>query len=124
MEKKKNKMDFETAITSVFSENENKLDIANKIFDFLRGFPYQDKKDSELPLFSPNLSTDQAWDIIYFLQTSVHILPDTIERCDDCGKLFDSEAEGGVSDDGEHIYCETCINNHVTIDDNGEETIN
>jgi len=104
----------------LFKENtkfDDDLDIINQVWDFLCG---NERTENKL---SPNLTEEKAWNIIYYLQEYVPIFPDTIERCNDCGNLFDAEAEGGVSDDDERIYCESCIGDHIIIDDNNEETI-
>ena len=43
----------------------------------------------------PNLTADQAWTAIRYLGNQYWQVPDFIERCDVCGDLYDSEAEGG-----------------------------
>ena len=40
------------------------------------------------------LSQKKAFHIIWYLQEHLRILPDNIERCDICGKLYDSNQEG------------------------------
>lgn len=41
-----------------------------------------------------NLTDDQAFSVIYYLQEILGVLPDKFEKCNDCGCLYDSEAEG------------------------------
>ena len=41
-----------------------------------------------------NLSEEQAFSIIYFLQEHLKILPDNYERCCKCGCIYDSYVEG------------------------------
>jgi hypothetical protein len=40
------------------------------------------------------LSERQAFQIIYYLQETMHIIPDNFERCITCGCIFDSDNEG------------------------------
>lgn len=56
------------------------------------------------------LSEKQAFSVIYFLQEYLEIFPDNIERCRECGCLYDSYDGGGT------------INEDTTIiDENGNE---
>ena len=47
----------------------------------------------------PTLSSNKAWNLIWFLQEVTRCLPDTIERCDICGELYDSDSQGFRLDD-------------------------
>lgn len=47
----------------------------------------------------PKLSPNKAWSLIWFLQEVTGCLPSQIERCDICGELYDSNAEGFWLDD-------------------------
>ena len=49
--------------------------------------------------FRPKLSQNKAFGLIYYLQETIHCLPDHIERCDVCGELYDSWAEGYYLDE-------------------------
>ena len=42
----------------------------------------------------PKLSPTKAFNVIWFLQEYLHILPDNIEQCDGCKDLFDTDSEG------------------------------
>lgn len=72
-----------------------------------------------------NLTDDQAFSIIYYLQEIFEVIPDKFEKCKDCGCLYDSEAEGTSIDkdstweneagEEEHfdksqygLYCDNC----------------
>lgn len=75
----------------------------------------------------PNLTDLQAFSVIYYLQEELGVLPDKYERCEKCGRIFDSYEEGAyingettiVTDNNEEIeanfpeemygcYCEDC----------------
>lgn len=74
-----------------------------------------------------NLSEEQAFSVIYFLQEYLEILPDNYERCRKCGCIFDMDYEGKniseettvITEDGEEmdanfpeemygLYCDYC----------------
>lgn len=48
---------------------------------------------------APKMSEKKAFSIIWYLQEYLSVFPDTIERCNSCGELYDSNREG--------IYWET-----------------
>jgi len=85
----------------LLKNNENKelsdLEWIEEFYEFLQG---------EIPEgihllrgHKPQLSQKKAFAIIWYLQEHFSILPDHIERCDNCGSLFDQDGEG--------IYWET-----------------
>lgn len=41
-----------------------------------------------------NLSEEEAFSIIYYLQECLGVLPDNYERCRECGDIYDSCEEG------------------------------
>lgn len=73
-----------------------------------------------------NLSAEQSFSVIYYLQEELGILPDKYEMCQECKSIYDSENEGTNIDkdstvikDGEEIdgdfpeemyglYCDNC----------------
>lgn len=67
------------------------------------------------------LPAEQAFEVIYYLQEKLHILPDTFEMCKTCHCLFDTEAEGHMIDVTDRIggkpvpekyhgtYCDNCV---------------
>jgi hypothetical protein len=79
-------------------EGETSLELIEEFFDFLKGkCPDQiDCKDL------PNLNSEQAFAVIYYLQEHLPVFPDTIEKCDRCGELFDLFYSG--------THCDICGN--------------
>ena len=65
---------------------------------------------------------DQAWTVIWYLATEHCQVSDNIRRCDICGELFDSRAEGGYDEGGPPFYfCEDCDNqNSIEVDEEYE----
>lgn len=56
----------------------------------------------------PRLTAKQAFSVIYYLQEHFPLLPDRIERCDSCGQLYDSNAQGYYSENREKFFCYMC----------------
>jgi hypothetical protein len=55
------------------------------------------------------LSEKKAFDIIYYLQEHLCIIPDHIEQCNVCGELYDSYSTGHHSElTGKHYCSESC----------------
>ena len=42
------------------------------------------------------LSNKKAWDVIYYLQETMYIIPDKFEQCNGCGNIFNRDEEGEV----------------------------
>ena len=69
----------------------------------------------------PWLCDQAAFNVIYYLQEQMHVLPFTYEMCKACHRLYDSDKEGFTVDayntmDGKPVpasyhghYCEDCI---------------
>jgi len=53
----------------------------------------------------------QAADIIWFLQTSLFVLPDNIQKCDVCGSFYDEDSSGDCLDYGDppYMFCDGCM---------------
>lgn len=52
-----------------------------------------------------NLSEEQAFSVIYFLQEYLEIFPDNYERCQGCGCIFDMDCEGtSINIDTEEVF--------------------
>ena len=84
-------------------QQENLVDKSS--FELIRDFFYflQGKCPETISCNNiPNLHNEQASSVIYYLQEHLPVLPDTIEKCDKCGKLFDLFHSG--------IHCEICGN--------------
>lgn len=92
------------------TKNEEKqpdpLEKTEELFNFLQGVV----PSGYSVLHPPNLSADQAWTVLWFIQNQYFQFPDHIERCDVCGRLYNSDAEGDVLDYGEppHSFCDSC----------------
>lgn len=57
----------------------------------------------------PSLNKEQAFSIIYMLQEGFGFIPDTFEKCDVCGKLYDSDMEGEIiPDENTHKTIQCC----------------
>lgn len=81
----------------------------SKFFNWLQGKGTECSITSE---YQPQLSPEEAFSVIYYLQEEMEILPDNIEMCRECGELFDSDAEGTcISEESKRIY----------LDESGEE---
>lgn len=81
------------------------LEAAEELFAFLQGeVPkgYQCK--------APQLDAEDAWTVMWYIQNQHRQFVDHIDRCDVCGDLYDSEAEGACIDGGElpYHFCEDC----------------
>lgn len=61
----------------------------------------------------PKLNKEQAFAVIYMLQEAYGFIPDTFEKCDVCGELFDSDIEGEIISDKDSnktiICCDGCL---------------
>lgn len=96
----------------------------NEFYEWLQGKSCPEKLHFEEKL---NLTEEQAFSVIYFLQEYLEVLPDKFERCRECGCIFDSYNEGIsineatiiITEDGEEVdanfpeemyglYCEDC----------------
>lgn len=79
-------------------KDKSSLELIEEFFNFLQGkCPEQiDCKDL------PTLNSEQAFAVIYYLQEHLPVFPDTIERCDRCGELFDLSYSG--------THCDICGN--------------
>jgi hypothetical protein len=101
--------------------DENLLENIQEFYAYLQGIKRPKKFADNLQM--PELSKDLAWNIIYVLQEGLQILPDHIERCDNCGELFDDWSSGRYSElEGKH-YCNGCYDKGNTnlCDRCGEE---
>jgi hypothetical protein len=88
---------------------QNDLDKMAQLFAFLQGtLPEGYQMGANCV---PNLTPNQAWTVIWYIQELHWQLPDNIERCDLCGRLYDSWAEGDCLDYGDSPYnfCDMCV---------------
>lgn len=56
----------------------------------------------------PKLTQKKAYAIIWYLQEHMRILPDHIERCDNCGELYDNHSEGLYWESKGKFFCGGC----------------
>ena len=73
---------------------------AQELFDMLTGKRIPSGITIPHP---PNLSPQQAFGVIWFLQEHLRIIPDTFEMCAVCSTIFDTREEGWFVD--ETFFC-------------------
>lgn len=93
----------------MMTDEHDALDQVEELFDFLQGTVpagYSLRDDAV-----PHLTADQAWTAVWYLQNLYWQVPDHIERCNVCGRLFDSHSEGDCLDYGEkpYLFCDECM---------------
>lgn len=74
---------------------------------FLQGI---DCPENLIPKNQPNLTAEEAFTVIYYLQEVMEILPDNYEMCRECGCIFDMDYGGTAIGEGTTV-----------INENGEE---
>lgn len=78
------------------------IEKVNEFYEWLQGKSCPDGIHFEEKL---NLTEEQAFSVIYFLQEYLEILPDNYERCRKCGRIFDMENEGtNISEETEEVF--------------------
>lgn len=77
-------------------KDKSSLTLLNDFFMFLQGKCPDTMNVKEMP----NLTKQQAFSVIYYLQEHLPVFPDTIEKCDRCGELFDLFYSG--------THCDIC----------------
>jgi len=84
------------------------LEWVDDFYRFLQG-EIPEKITMQDPL---SLTAKQAFSIIWYLQEHFPLIPDTIERCVDCGVLFNSDSEG---DHHEELgnFCDSCYSQAI-----------
>ena len=75
------------------------LEQAKELYEFLQGKFMPDGYELKN---IPKLNQKKAFTIIYILQTHFRVVKDTIEPCDNCRELFDTDS------DGEYHDCFSC----------------
>ena len=90
------------------STNLNDLDRANELFAFLQG----DVPKGFVLHNVPKLDAPTAATVLYVLSEHFKgwFVPDSIERCDVCGDLYDSDEGGKMLNFGEkpYYFCDDC----------------
>jgi hypothetical protein len=67
----------------------------------------------------PHLSKEQAFAVIYYLQEALFVLPDTYEKCRECGDLYDDGCGGCIAG-----YCDGCgcqVEDYDNLEDGCED---
>lgn len=90
------------------------------IYDFLMTAELPEGFISEVADF-PKMTADQAFLVIYILQESCGFIPESIEKCDACDELFDSDSSGFYLDEQYELngktlpkkyyghWCDNCV---------------
>lgn len=78
------------------------LEHVNALYEFLQGKTIEGVYIKP----APKLSSRRAFDVIYFLQEYLGIIPDHFDRCCCCGEMYDSESEGTYY--RYRHYCDGC----------------
>ena len=82
-------------------------DAVDELFTYLKGEGLPEGVECKMPKLKPDL----AFTVIWFLQEIMRCLPDNIEMCQGCKRLFDTDSEGYHLD-----------KDYRLIDDEGNET--
>ena len=75
-----------------FIDYRDKIDV---LYKYLQGIELPEGVSCKMP----KLSANKAFSVIWFLQEVLRCLPDTIEQCDGCKELFDTDRGGIIIDD-------------------------
>ena len=82
------------------------LEMVTEFYDFLQG--ESPEKIIILKGHMPKMSKKKAMAIIWYLQEVLPVLPDSIERCDNCGGLFDYNESGIHWQSKSKFFCDGC----------------
>jgi hypothetical protein len=56
----------------------------------------------------PKLTSKQAWSVIWYLQEHLSIFPEHIEKCSNCGQVYDCYTEGIYWQSKGKFFCSAC----------------
>lgn len=82
------------------------LEWIQEFFDFLQGEMPENVQISRG--HAPKMSPKKAMSVIWYLQEHMPVIPDTIERCDNCGGLFDYDESGLYWESKGKYFCDGC----------------
>jgi len=87
---------------------QTETEVVEQLYEFLQGTVPAGYRI--VPERVPKLTADQAWTVILYVQELRLQLSDEIDRCDVCGDIYDSRAEGTCLDYGDSPYhfCGAC----------------
>lgn len=102
--------------SGIIKHGDIEIEKVRKFYEWLQGKSCPECLHFESKL---NMTEEQAFSVIYFLQEYLEILPDNYERCRECGEIFDMNNEGTnireetivVTEDLEEmyeLYCDDC----------------
>jgi len=84
----------------------NTEDWIKEFYQFLQGKNVDGIQTSKHD--TPKLTEKKAYTVIWYLQEHLRILPSNIERCNNCGELFDSNLGGTYWEAKGNHYCSGC----------------
>lgn len=85
---------------------DNDLEWIQEFYEFLQGT--QPDSIRLVRENAPKMTHKKAFAIIWYLQEHFPVFPDHIERCDNCGELFDTDSEGLYWETKGKHYCGGC----------------
>jgi hypothetical protein len=95
---------------NLLKNNDNRIDTdlewVKEFYEFLQG-----TIPAEISIgrgHRPKMSAKKAMSIIWYLQEHFPVIPDHIERCNNCDELFDSWSEGIYWETKQKHYCGGC----------------
>ena len=94
-------------LRNYYKKDWSDIEWVREFYEFLQGNE-PEKIKSKQPL---KLTKDEAFSVIWYLQEHFSIFPDTFEKCDNCGEIFDNASEGIYSEEGNeigHHFCGNC----------------
>lgn len=95
----------------LLKNNDNRTDSdIEKVREFYRFLTGEETPETILLTrgHAPKMSEKKAFSIIWFLQEHLSVFPDSIERCDVCGELFDYSSDGIYWETKGKHYCSSC----------------
>ncbi len=82
-------------------KNWDDIQWVQEFYEFLQG-----ENPDSIKVNNINLTSDNAFTIIWYLQEHFPLIPDRIEKCTECNELYDSFRQGYYSEkEGTH-HCE------------------
>jgi hypothetical protein len=83
------------------------LEETTELYEYLQGESMPDTVLIPLKR-TPNLTPKKAFQVIWFLQEHLRLIPDTYEQCWNCKGLFDTNCSGIYWETKERHYCDGC----------------
>ena len=89
------------------NRDDSDLDKVDEFYRFLTG-EITPESLSFIRGHAPKMTEKKAFTIIWYLQEYLAILPDNIERCSECGDLYNCNSEGLYWETKGKHYCGSC----------------